>query len=267
MAGTNMPTPILELRNVTKIFRQRGAEPLKAVDDVSLQVQQCECLAIVGESGSGKSTVARLALSLLLPDSGDILLNGRSLPSMRPRDLRVHRLGMQPVFQDPSASFNPRRTVGSSLDQALGQSLSPVPDRRQRALDLLSQVELRPAADYMDRFPHELSGGQRQRLAIARALALTPKLIVADEPLSGADVSIRAQILNLLVDLQRQHGIAYLLITHDLLVAQAVAHRVAVMHRGRIVEEGPTDTVMNAPRDPYTVRLLKAAHAVDLELL
>ena len=259
--------PILELRNVTKIFRQRGAEPLKAVDDVSLQVDAGECLAIVGESGSGKSTVARLALSLLRPDGGDILLNGRSLIGMPAKELRVQRLGMQPVFQDPSASFNPRRTVASSLDQALGQRVPPVPDRRQRALELLSQVELRPPQDYMERFPHELSGGQRQRLAIARALALEPKLIIADEPLSGADVSIRAQILNLLVDLQRQRGVAYLLITHDLLVAQAVAHRIAVMFRGRIVEHGPTATVMNAPRDPYTIRLLKASHSVDVDPL
>ena len=259
--------PILELRNVTKIFRQRGAELLKAVDGVSLRVDEGECLAIVGESGSGKSTVARLALSLLRPDSGDILLNGRSLIGMSAKELRVHRLGMQPVFQDPSASFNPRRTVGSSLDQALAQCVQPVADRRRRALELLSQVELRPPEDYMERFPHELSGGQRQRLAIARALALSPKLIIADEPLSGADVSIRAQILNLLVDLQRQRRVAYLLITHDLLVAQAVAHRIAVMYRGRIVEEGPTATVMNAPRDPYTVRLLEAAHSVDVDLL
>ncbi|MCS0503176.1 ABC transporter ATP-binding protein [Ancylobacter mangrovi] len=256
--------PVLEIRNISKTFHLPGAEAFKAVDDVSLSVHPGECVAIVGESGSGKSTVARMALSLLRPDSGQVFLEGRSLLDMSPRELRTRRLAMQPVFQDPSASFNPRRSVWSSLRQAIAQGTTPEPDMRARALELLSQVELRPPENYVERYPHELSGGQRQRLAIARALAPRPRLIIADEPLSGADVSIRAQILNLLLDLQAQQNIAFLLITHDMLVARALAQRVVVMHHGRIVEQGETEQVMQSPREAYTQRLLAAVLDVDL---
>lgn len=255
--------PILELRNVSKTFHVPGGQPFKAVDDVSLSVDEGECLAIVGESGSGKSTVARMALSLIRPDAGDVLLNGRSLCAMPRKELRVRRLAMQPVFQDPTASFNPRRSVRSSMEQAIAQCAEPEADPRARMLECLAQVGLRPPEDFIERYPHELSGGQRQRLAIARALAVRPQLIIADEPLSGADVSIRAQILNLLLDLQRTRYLAYLLITHDMMVARAVAHRIAVMHRGRIVEQGPAEIVMAYPRDPYTIRLLSAVQSVD----
>jgi ABC-type glutathione transport system ATPase component len=217
----------------------------------------------VGESGSGKSTLARIALGLLRPDSGDVLLNGEPILTMPRREFQTKRLLMQPVFQDPGASFNPRKTVQASLFQAIAQCSTPEPAPRARALELLRQVELSPPESYLPRYPHQLSGGQRQRLAIARALAVRPRLIIADEPLSGADVSIRAQVLNLLVGLQRAHGISYLLITHDMLVAEAVSHRVAVMYRGRIVEEGPTKTVLAAPKDSYTDRLLRAIRSVD----
>ena len=169
---------------------------------------------------------------------------------------------MQPIFQDPAASFNPRRTVRAILAQALVEAgASSAGDDELGAL--LARVELRPAGDYLGRYPHELSGGQRQRLAIARAIAPRPVVIIADEPLSGADVSIRAQILNLLIDLQREGGVAYLLITHDMLVARAFSHRVAVMYRGRIVEEGPTAEVLSAPRHPYTRSLIAAVQSLD----
>jgi len=173
---------------------------------------------------------------------------------------------VQPVFQDPSSAFNPRRTVQSSLEQAIGQCVPKEPAPRERALELLSSVELRPAEDFLQRYPHQLSGGQRQRLGIARALATRPRLIVADEPLSGADVSIRAQVLNLLLDLRERQNIAILMITHDMLVARALADRVVVMHRGRVVEQGRTRDIMDAPQDPYTQRLLNAVLSVDADI-
>jgi len=254
--------PLLEVRGISKTFG-RGAGALKAIDDVSLSVEEGECVALVGESGSGKSTLARLALRLLEPDSGDVLLQGRSLMAQSRSKLRSRRLPMQPIFQDPAASFNPRRRVRSILQQAATQARPSQTESLSRLCELLDQVELRPAVDYLDRYPHELSGGQRQRLAIARALAVEPAIIIADEPLSGADVSIRAQILNLLMDLQASKGLAYLLITHDMLVAEAFSHRIAVMYRGRIVEEGLTREVLQSPYHPYTKQLLAAVHSVD----
>jgi ABC-type glutathione transport system ATPase component len=257
-----MNPPVLELSGLSKTFRPRDAIPLRAVDDVSLHIDRGECVALVGESGSGKSTLARLALRLITPDSGTVTLQGRSLMQLSPPALRAARLAMQPIFQDPAASFNPRRTVRAILAQVLVQAgATSVADEQ---LDtLLARVELRPARDYLGRYPHELSGGQRQRLAIARAIAAQPAVIIADEPLSGADVSIRAQILNLLVDLQRDCGVAYLLITHDMLVARAFSHRVAVMYRGRVIEEGATDEVLAAPRHPYTKSLIAAVQSLD----
>jgi ABC-type glutathione transport system ATPase component len=257
-----MNSPVLELSRLSKTFRPRDAVPLRAVDDVSLHIDRGECVALVGESGSGKSTLARLALRLIPPDGGTITLQGQSLMQLSPPALRAARLTMQPIFQDPAASFNPRRTVRAILSQVLVQAgATSVADKQLDAL--LARVELRPARDYLGRYPHELSGGQRQRLAIARAIAAQPAVIIADEPLSGADVSIRAQILNLLVDLQRDSGVAYLLITHDMLVARAFSHRVAVMYRGRIIEEGPTDQVLAAPRHPYTQSLIAAVQSLD----
>lgn len=254
---------LLALENVSKTFVHRGAPSLKALDDVSMDIRAGECVAIVGESGSGKSTLARVALRLLEPDHGDVLLEGESILRMPDAKWNRLRLSVQPVFQDPSSAFNPRRTVQSSLEQAIGQCIPRETVPRERALELLAQVELRPPAAFLARYPHQLSGGQRQRLGIARALATRPKLIVADEPLSGADVSIRAQVLNLLLDLREQQKIAILMITHDMLVARALADRVVVMHHGRVVEKGPTASVMTAPQDPYTQRLIEAAFPVD----
>lgn len=254
---------LLELQSLHKSFHRRGAEPLHAVNDVSLSVDAGECVALVGESGSGKSTLGRLALRLLTPDRGRVLLDGQDLAQLSGTALHRMRMAVQPVFQDASAAFNPRRTVRGLLRQALRQA-SKQDTSDARLCELLERVELHPPLGLLQRYPNELSGGQRQRLAIARALATGPRLIIADEPLSGADVSIRAQILDLLTGLQAASGVAYLLITHDMLLARAVSNRLAVMYRGRIVEAGPTASVLDAPRHAYTQRLLSAVQSVDL---
>jgi ABC-type glutathione transport system ATPase component len=253
---------MLELRGVSKTFHQRGQPPMHAVQDVSLTVRPGETLALVGESGSGKTTLARIALHLLEPDSGEVWLDGRSLLRASRSELRAARLRLQPVFQDSSSAFNPRRTVRAILRQVLTQAgAASIDDVALCAL--LQRVELRPAASFLERYPNELSGGQRQRLAVARAIAPVPQVIVADEPLSGADVSIRAQLLNLLVDLQEASGVAYLLITHDILLAQAFTDRIAVMQHGRIVEQGDSRTVFAQPAHGYTRLLIEAVQSID----
>jgi ABC-type glutathione transport system ATPase component len=248
-------TPVLEIIEVSKSFR-RGGMRVQAVKNASLDVQPGETVALVGESGSGKSTLGRIALCLLRPDSGRVMLAGQCLSDMPARRLQAARMVMQPVFQDPTSSFNPRRRVGDLLAQALRQK--GVTDTMKQAVRLLDDVGLRGGAGLLSRYPHELSGGQRQRLAIARALALDPILIIADEPLSGADVSSRGQVLNLFADLQRSRGVAYLMITHDISVARAFAHRVAVMVGGAIVETGATETVLDSPQHLYTRSLMAA---------
>lgn len=254
-------TPVLELRDISKTFRRSGGEIVRAVKSVSLSVARRETVALVGESGSGKSTLARIALSLIPPDEGEVVLDGQRLTGMRGTQLRAARTAMQPVFQDPAASFNPRRTVRDTLGQALRRVDRGV--QPARATALLERVGLRPANGYLARFPHELSGGQRQRLAIARALAMEPILIIADEPLSGVDMSIRGQILNLLADLQEERAVSYLIITHDISMARSFANRVAVMMQGAIVEAGSAEEVLNAPQHPYTQRLIAAVPALD----
>jgi ABC-type oligopeptide transport system ATPase subunit len=250
--------PLLELREVSKAFRRRDGSILQAVESVSFSINENESVALVGESGSGKSTLARIALWLSKPDSGEVLFKGRSVSGMSAEVLRQYRLSVQPIFQDPAAAFNPRRRVGGSLAQALrqvGKADSEIPPA---VLEHLRSVRLTPPEDYAVRYPHELSGGQRQRVGIAKALAVDPVLLIADEPLSGVDASIRGQILNLLEDLQKARRVAYLLITHDISLARAFSHRVAVMHLGRIVEAGLTHDVLANPKDPYTQRLLAA---------
>jgi ABC-type glutathione transport system ATPase component len=246
--------PLLELCEVSKSFRRRGGSAA-AVAAVSLSLHPGEVVALVGESGSGKTTLARIALGLIEPDSGWVKLDGRRLDSLSRAEFRRARAVMQPVFQDAAAALNPRRTVGGHMLQALGgrdaQAL-------QRAIALLDGVGLRPGVAFLARLPHELSGGQRQRLTIARALAPQPRLLIADEPLSGADVSIRGQILNLLLDIKSSRGIAMLLIVHDIALARAFADRVAVMFKGAIVEAGPAAEVLGRPQHPYTRRLLAA---------
>jgi peptide/nickel transport system ATP-binding protein len=247
--------PLLEIRDVSKTFRRSRTEAVHAVRSVSLTVAAGETVALVGESGSGKSTLGRIALGLLVPDSGSVFVEGRSLHELTGAELRRARTRMQPIFQDASAALNPRRSAREHLMQALHTREAAT---ESEAIALLESVGLRPGAEYFDRFPHELSGGQRQRLTIARALAPQPRLVIADEPLSGADVSIRGQILNLLLDIKQARGIAYLLITHDISVARAFSDRVAVMMRGEIVEIGPADRVLTKPEHEYTRHLLAA---------
>jgi ABC-type glutathione transport system ATPase component len=256
--------PLLELSHISKQFRAARGRPVLAVNDVSLTVMPGETLALVGESGSGKSTLGRIALCLIPPDAGDIRFRNESLLSLRPARLRVVRTAMQPIFQDPTASFNPRQTVQTLMGNALVHH--PPIERPRRAAALLERVGLRPGLALLPRMPHELSGGQRQRLAIARALAMDPVLIIADEPLSGADVSIRGQVLNLLLDLQEERGVAYLMITHDISIARSFAHRVAVMRKGEIVETGGAGTVLSQPRHFYTQSLVAAVPPLDFAL-
>jgi ABC-type glutathione transport system ATPase component len=251
-----MIAPLLEIRDVSKTYRRSRTELVHAVQSVSLAVGTGETIALVGESGSGKSTLGRIALGLLNPDRGSVLLEGRSLQAAHGSELRRLRTTLQPIFQDASAALNPRRSAREHLLQALAVRHAAT---ETEAIGLLESVGLRPGADYLERFPHELSGGQRQRLTIARALAPQPRLIVADEPLSGADVSIRGQVLNLLLEIKRARRIAYLFITHDISVARAFSDRVAVMTQGEIVEAGPTERVLANPEHAYTRRLLKAS--------
>ena len=253
--------PLLELRAVSKSFRRPGGSVVHAVKSVNLTVGQGETVALVGESGSGKSTLGRIALCLTPPDAGGVLLSGHSFLSLSGQELREARTAIQPVFQDPGSSFNPRRTIREHLSQATRRL--PLQERERIGTELLEKVGLRPGRSYMSRYPHELSGGQRQRVAVARALAIEPQLIVADEPLSGADVSIRGQILNLLSDLRNERHVAYLMITHDITIARAFAHRVAVMKDGEIVEFGHAEQVLRNPQDPYTRRLLDAIPWID----
>jgi oligopeptide/dipeptide ABC transporter ATP-binding protein len=256
-------TPLLEVRNLVKDFIVRrsllGAPrvTLRAVDGVSFEIGHGETLALVGESGCGKSTVGRLALRLIDPTSGSVSFEGRELATLSNQELRAFRSRAQLIFQDPYASLNPRMTIGETLSEPLRlhTDLSPS-GRRERVAELLATVGLKSA--YARRYPHEFSGGQRQRIAIARALAVAPRLIVCDEPVSALDVSIRSQILNLLRDLQQRFGLAYLFISHDLAVVKHIADRVAVMYLGRIVEIAPAERLFSAPRHPYTQALLSA---------
>lgn len=255
---------LLELREVSKVFPRRGGGGvLRAVDRVSLDVDVGETVGLVGESGSGKSTLARVSLGLLRPDEGSVYLQGVDLASLAGQDWRRTRRTIQPVFQDPAAAFNPRKTVLHTLSQALRIAGKDPASLRAAAVELLEEVGLAPGEALLSRFAHQLSGGQRQRLAIGRAMALKPKLIVADEPVSSLDVSMRGYVMNLLVDLQYQKGVAYLFITHDLSVVRSFAHRVVVMYRGGVVEQGPTARVFARPLHPYTELLLAATPSLD----
>lgn len=262
MQGTERPAtsdidePLLRLVGVEKAFRRPDRTLFQAVKPLDLSLGHGETLALVGESGSGKSTLGRIALGLLPPDRGQVFFNGQCLSTLSPREFRMQRIAMQPIFQDAAGSLNPRRTVRSLMDQAL--RYGGAPNAAVTRDQLLKDVDIGNVQDVLSRFPHQLSGGQRQRLAIARALALNPRLIIADEPLSGSDVSIRGQLLNLLIDIRKRHGVAYLMITHDISVARAFAHRVAVMKLGEIVELGPADDVFDNPQHDYTRRLLAA---------
>ena len=255
---------LLEARNLTKHFPLRkglfGSDPgaVRAVDGVSFTIEAGRTLGVVGESGCGKSTTAKLVLKLEEPTAGDILFEGRGLTTLDKDGVRQYRRSVQAVFQDPFASLNPRMRVDAIIAEPLVTNEKiDKPHVRQRVARLLDMVGL-PARS-ADLFPHEFSGGQRQRIAIARALALSPKLVVLDEPVSALDVSIRAQILNLLVDLQRDLGLAYLFIAHDLAAVAHMSHSIAVMYLGQLVEYGPAKTVATDPKHPYTQALFSAA--------
>jgi oligopeptide/dipeptide ABC transporter ATP-binding protein len=257
-------TTLLEARNLTKHFPLRrglfGSDPgaVRAVDGVSFAIEAGRTLGVVGESGCGKSTTAKLVLKLEEPTAGEIRFEGRSLQSLDAAGLRQYRRSVQAVFQDPFASLNPRMRVGAIIAEPLvtNERIDKA-KASERVATLLDMVGL-PARS-ADLFPHEFSGGQRQRIAIARSLALSPKLVVLDEPVSALDVSIRAQILNLLVDLQRDLGLAYLFIAHDLAAVAHMSHSIAVMYLGQLVEYGPAKTVATDPRHPYTQALFSAA--------
>ena len=259
--------PLLHVEGLVKrfpvrsgIFR-RGAQ-LHAVEDVDLQVAQGEVLAVVGESGSGKSTLARCILRLIDPTAGRVVFDGEDVTAMTGRRLSGFRQRVQPVFQDPFSSLDPRWTVGRSVREALdAHALGTRQERDARVADLLDRVGLSP--ELATRRPHELSGGQRQRVGIAAALAPAPALIVADEPVSALDVSVQAQVLNLLAELQRDLQLAILFVAHDLAVVEHISHRVAVMYLGRIVETGTTEAVFRDPQHPYTQALLAAIPLPD----
>ncbi|RZT79716.1 peptide/nickel transport system ATP-binding protein [Micromonospora violae] len=256
-------TPVVLLRNVVVDYpgRRRG-RPVRAVDDVSLHIDQGELVALVGESGSGKSTLGRALAGLVPVTAGTVTVAGIEVGNASRRELRAFRSQLGIVFQDPASSLNPRRTVGASIAEPLSLHTDLRGDAQRRRVDeLLDAVEL--PSRLRDRHPYEMSGGQRQRVAIARAIALNPALLIADEPTSALDVSVQARILELLRSLQSQFGFSCLFISHDLAVVEQLADRVAVLHRGRVVEEGPANDVLRAPRHPYTSRLLAAAPVAD----
>jgi len=256
--------PLLSVRNLSTwfpvyggVFRRRTGE-IKAVDDVSFDVEPGQTVGLVGESGSGKTTVGRTLLKLTPATAGQVVYEGRDILPLGEAAFRPMRKDLQMIFQDPFGSLNPRMTVGSVLAEPLEIHFPEMSkeDRRARVAELLQLVGL--PADAMGRYPHEFSGGQRQRIGIARALAVKPKFIVCDEPVSALDVSVQAQIVNLLQDLQEQLGIAYLFIAHDLAVVEHVSDHVIVMHRGKIVESAPAASIYEDPRHEYTKKLLSA---------
>ncbi|MBM6596301.1 ABC transporter ATP-binding protein [Microvirga pudoricolor] len=266
---THPTKPIISVRNLKKYFPvkkglliKRVTGSIKAVDDVSFDVQAGETLGVVGESGCGKSTLGRTLLRLYEPTGGEILIDGIDLASLKPQELVKQRKSMQMIFQDPYASINPRLTVASIIAEPLRihRGLSGT-ETRDRVAELMRLVELNPK--FLNRYPHEFSGGQRQRIGIARALALNPKVVICDEPISALDVSIQAQVINLLGELQQRLGLTYVFISHDLSMVRHISTRIAVMYLGRIVEIADRKSLFAAPRHPYSQALLSAVCVPD----
>ena len=261
-------TALLEVRNLQKHFPVRGGflrrvvAQVKAVDGVSFTLEFGKTLGLVGESGCGKSTLGRAILQLQKPTGGQVILEGEDLTAASPARRLEMRREMQIIFQDPFASLSPRRTVAQTIREPLDVHRIGTPAERNRKVEELLQV-VGMRSNVLDRYPHEFSGGQRQRIGIARALALNPKLIIADEPVSALDVSVRAQVLNLIAGLQREHGIAFLFISHDLSVVEHVSDHVGVMYLGKMVELAPAKEIYRDPRHPYTQALLSAVPVPD----
>jgi oligopeptide transport system ATP-binding protein len=260
---------LLEVTDLVKHFPvkegilfDRTVDYVRAVDGVSFSVPRGQTLGLVGESGSGKSTACRAVLQLIKPTSGSVRFDGREIAGLGRRQMRPLRREMQMIFQDPYASLNPRKRIGQIVGDPLRrQGIASGTELRNRVMELLERVGL--SSEHYNRFPHEFSGGQRQRIGIARALAPKPKLVIADEPVSALDVSIQAQIVNLLDDLQDEFGLTYLFVAHDIGVVRHISDRIAVMHDGKIVEQGSADQVCESPVDPYTKKLLSAVPVPD----
>jgi oligopeptide transport system ATP-binding protein len=261
--------PLLEVTDLVKHFPikrgiliDREVDQVKAVDGVSFRVERGETLGLVGESGSGKSTVCRAVLQLIKPTAGSVRFEGQEIAGLGRRQMRPLRREMQMIFQDPYASLNPRKRVGQIVGDPLKrQGVASGSELRQQVQKLLERVGL--SSEHYYRFPHEFSGGQRQRIGIARALSLKPKLVICDEPVSALDVSIQAQIVNLLDDLQDEFGLAYLFVAHDIGIVRHISDRIAVMNEGKIVEQGTADQVCESPKDDYTKKLLAAVPIPD----
>ena len=255
-------TPLLTAKNLSKEFRTGRRQIVTAVEDVSFDVHRRQTLGVVGESGSGKSTTARMIARLIDPTAGSIEFEGTEITHRSGTSLRDFRSGMQVVFQDPYSSLNPRHTVEEVISAPLRyQKRKSKHGYRSMVKAAMERVGLNP--DHSGRYPRQFSGGQAQRIGIARALIVEPKLVICDEAVSALDVSVQAQVLELLVDLQRERDISYIFIAHDLAVVRQIAHKVAVMQKGRIVEQGPRDAIFDDPQDEYTKTLLSAVPSID----
>ncbi|MHA7967088.1 ABC transporter ATP-binding protein [Paenibacillus sp. CAU 1782] len=261
-----MSSPLLQVQDLRKFFNLGGGNILKAVNEVSFSIGRGETVGVVGESGCGKSTAGRTIMRLYEPTSGSVTFDGKDIYKARGAELKALRRNMQMIFQDPYASLNPRMTVTDIIGEALDihKLVSSRAERKKRVEELLDLVNLNP--DHAIRYPHEFSGGQRQRIGIARALAVDPKFIIADEPISALDVSIQAQVVNLMQDLQRKMGLTYLFIAHDLSMVKHISDRVAVMYLGKIVELAESSELYDNPRHPYTRALLSAIPIPDPEV-
>lgn len=263
-----MPNTLLEVKNVKKYFSifsgifRKKVGTVKAVDDVSFKLNTREVLGVVGESGCGKSTLGRVVLRLIEPTAGEIYFQGQDLRRLQNKALNETRKKMQIVFQDPYASLNPRRTIGDSIGEALGyHKIANSHQQEEQVAHILEEIGLQP--EMMNRYPHQFSGGQQQRICIGRAIALNPKMIVCDEAVSALDVSVQAQILNLLDDLKEKKDLSYLFISHDLSVIRHISDRVLVLYLGKVMESAPTDQLFKNPKHPYTQFLLSAIPSMD----